>query len=121
MLKEFKAFLMRGNILDLAVAVVIGGAFGAVVTSFVDDILMQIIGAIVGKPSFNGLQFTINDSEIRYGNFLTFLVSFVIVAFAIFMILKAVARAMPKKEEAPAGPSDEIVLLTEIRDALRNR
>lgn len=121
MLKEFKAFLMKGNILELAVAVVLGAAFGAVVTSFTEDILMQIIGAIGGQPDFSSLVINIGDGEIKYGAFLNALISFVIIAFAIFMILKAIAKVMPKKEEAAAGPSEEVVLLTEIRDALRNR
>lgn len=119
-LKEFKAFIMRGNVLDLAVAVVIGVAFGAVVNSFVDDVLMQIIAAIGGQPDFGGMVIKAGDGEIRYGAFLTAIVSFLIIAFAIFLVIKAVQKVMPKKAEEAAGPSDEVRLLTEIRDSLRS-
>jgi len=98
---EFKEFISQGNVVDLAVAVVIGAAFGAIVTSFVNDVLMQLIGAIFGKPSFNGLVFVINGSEIRYGNFLNFVVNFLIIAFALFLVVKGVnaLRNMRKTEE----------------------
>lgn len=123
MLDDFKKFLMRGNILDLAVAVVIGGAFGAVITSFVDNILMQLIGAVGGEPSFDAYSFTLNGSEIRYGSFLTALVSFVIIAGAIFLLLKGIEKAQSLRpaetvqEEAAALSTEE--LLVEIRDELR--
>jgi large conductance mechanosensitive channel len=115
--KEFKEFIDRGNVVDLAVAVVLGAAFGAVITSFVNNILLQIIAIIVGKPSFNDLDFEINDAVIRYGAFLTDLVSFLSIAFAVFLVVKAYNRIRrPKVEEAAAVT--EVQLLTEIRDAL---
>ncbi len=116
-LREFKAFVSKGNIVDLAVAVVIGVAFGLMVQSFVDDILLQVVAAIVGEPSFNGLSFDLGDAEIRYGSFLTVLVSFLSVAFAVFLVVKATQKVQ-KPVAAPAGPS-EIDLLTEIRDSLK--
>jgi len=123
MLQDFKKFVTQGNVLDLAVAVIIGAAFGAVITSFVNDILMQVIGIFTGKPSFNDLYFTINNSQIRYGAFLTALVSFLIIAFAIFMVIKAVEKMQNMRgttEEADDTPSAE-ELLAEIRDLLRSQ
>ncbi len=122
MLKEFKEFINQGNVVDLAIAVVLGAAFGAVVTSFVDDILMQIIAAIVGEPDFSGLKFDLGDSTIRYGSFLTTVISFVIIASALFLVVKTL-NAMKRQKAAeapPAGPT-EIDLLTEIRDQLARR
>ena len=109
MLKEFKEFLMRGNLIELAVAFVMGGAFAVVVNSLVSDLIMPIIAAIFGKPSFDSLTFTINDSVFRYGAFITALVTFVIIAAAIFFfVVKPVQMAMArmtKPEEA--GPTNE--------------
>jgi len=118
-IQEFKDFISRGNIVDLAVAVVIGTAFGLVVTSFVDDILLQLVAAVVGEPDFSGLSFTLNDAEIRYGSFLTVFLSFVIVAFAVFLVVKAYNAATPDDDEDD-GPT-EVDLLTEIRDSLAQR
>ena len=120
MIKEFRDFINRGNVLDLAVAVVLGAAFGAVVTSFVDDILMQIIAALGGEPDFSDLTLDIGDAELRYGAFLTAVISFLLIAFGVFVIVKAVNTLKREKGEEPAGPS-EIQLLTEIRDLLAER
>ena len=125
MLKEFKAFIMRGNVVDLAVAVVIGAAFGAVVTSLVENIITPIIG-IPGKTDFSTLHFTINDSVFRYGLFLNALITFVSIAAAIFFFvvkpLNVLAerrkRGAVPEDETPA-PSDEALILAEIRDLLR--
>jgi large conductance mechanosensitive channel len=97
MLKEFKDFALKGNLVELAVAFVLGLAFAAVVTSFVDDVVMQLIAAIVGKPDFSDLTFSIGDGVIRYGSFLTALVTFLIIAWVLFLIVKAVQTAMPAK------------------------
>ena len=97
MLREFREFALKGNLLDLAVAFVLGLAFAAVVTSFVDDVIMQLVAAIIGKPDFSDLTFSIGDGEIRYGAFLTALVTFLIIAFVLFLIVKAVQKAMPAK------------------------
>ena len=97
MIKEFKEFALKGNLVELAVAFVLGLAFAAVVTSFVDDVVMQLIAAIVGKPDFSNLTFSIGKGEIRYGAFLTALVTFLIIAFVLFLIVKAVQKAMPAK------------------------
>ncbi|MBP7928613.1 MAG: large conductance mechanosensitive channel protein MscL [Acidimicrobiia bacterium] len=121
MLKEFKEFIARGNIVDLAVAVVIGTAFTTLIKSFVDNVLMPLVAAILGgnKPDFTAYFFTIGESKIRYGTFLTALVSFVILAFAVFLVVKAINKFY-KKEEADAGPS-EIDLLTDIREILSRK
>ncbi len=120
MIQEFKDFVNRGNVLDLAVAVVLGAAFGAVVTSFVDDVLMQIIAAVGGEPDFSALTVDIGDGVIRYGAFLNAVISFVFIAFGVFLVVKVVNRLRREKGEEPAGPS-EAELLTEIRDLLRER
>jgi large conductance mechanosensitive channel len=119
-IQEFKDFINRGNVLDLAVAVVLGAAFGAVVTSFVDDILMQVIAAIGGEPDFSALSVDIGEGELRYGAFLTAIVSFLLIAVGVFIVVKAVNALKLEKDEEPAGPS-EAQLLTEIRDLLQQR
>jgi large conductance mechanosensitive channel len=126
MFKEFKNFLFRGNLLDLAVAVVLGAAFTAVVNSLVKDVITPIIAAIGGQPDFSGLYINLGDGRLGYGNFLNAIVSFVIMATVMFLILKAASRAQKLRattdepdEDAPP-PSDEAVLLTEIRDLLRS-
>ena len=124
MVKEFKEFLMRGNVMDLAVAVVIGAAFGAIITSLVNDILMPVIGAILGGTDLTSLSVTIGDAVITYGNFLQAIVNFILIALAIFLIVKAYNKTQKAKEEAPAPPpepSAEEKLLTEIRDLLARR
>lgn len=105
MIQEFKEFILRGNVVDLAVAVVIGAAFGAVVTSLVSDIITPIIGAIVGEPDFSQLDFTINDSRFTYGNFLNALFSFLTIATAVFfLVVKPVNMLMDRnKTEAPVA------------------
>jgi large conductance mechanosensitive channel len=118
--KEFRDFINRGNVIDLAVAVVIGAAFGAVVTSFVNDILMQIIAAITGNPDFSALTIDVGDGEIRYGAFINAVISFLGIAFGVFLVVKAYNRFKRQQGEDPAGPS-EVELLTEIRDALTSR
>lgn len=144
MLNEFKAFIARGNVLDLAVAVIIGAAFGKIVTSLTDDIIMPLIGKVAGGLDFSSYFVRLGDVPadfkgsvtsyadlkaagvplIGYGQFVTVAVQFLIVAFVIFLLVRAVNRAMPKKEEAPAAPAPEaadVVLLREIRDELKNR
>lgn len=123
MIKEFRDFINRGNVVDLAVAVVIGAAFAAVVASFTDDLLMPIIAAVIGQPDFSDLTFTLGDSTVFYGNFITALVNFLIIAFAVFLVVKAINSAKERlfaAEEEDEGPS-EVELLTQIRDSLRSR
>jgi large conductance mechanosensitive channel len=100
MLKEFKEFALRGNLLDLAIAFVLGVAFSAVVTSLVDDVIMNVIAALVGKPDFSDLTLTIGDGVIRYGAFLTALVTFLIIAWVLFLVVKAVQAMVPAKKAA---------------------
>lgn len=119
MLREFKDFVSRGNVIGLAVAVVLGAAFGVVVSSFVNDILMQLVAAVGAKPSFNDLSFTLNGAEIRYGAFLNAVVMFLIVSAAMFLIVKAYNRLVPV-EKKPTTET-EIDLLKQIRDALERR
>ena len=121
MLNEFKNFIARGNVLDLAVGVVIGAAFTAIVTSLVDDLINPIIGLIVGGVDFSALSLGVGEAQFMYGNFINAIIKFLIVAWVVFLIVKAVNKAMPKKEEAPAapaGPSDND-LLKEILAALK--
>jgi large conductance mechanosensitive channel len=126
MLKQFRDFLLRGNVVDLAVAVVVGAAFGAVVASFVADLLTPLIAAIGGKPDFGALSFKINGAEFRYGSFLNTMISFLIVSAAIFfLVVKPVGVLMERRKaglepEAEAVPED-VVLLGEIRDLLKGR
>ncbi|HEX6613656.1 MAG TPA: large-conductance mechanosensitive channel protein MscL [Rhodanobacteraceae bacterium] len=125
---DFKAFIMRGNVVDLAVAVVIGAAFGRVVTSFVNDVLMPPIGLLIGGIDFSSLKLIIKNSPdpkqvvaINYGAFINTVISFLIIAFAVFVVIKLLERAMPKKPAATAAPPADVVLLTEIRDLLKQR
>ncbi len=113
MLKEFKTFIARGNVLDLAVGVVIGAAFTAIVTSMVDDLINPLIGLIVGGVDFSSLSFGLGDAQFMYGSFINAIIKFLIVAWVVFLIVKGVNKLMPKKEEAPAapaGPSDNELL-----------
>ncbi len=129
-IQEFKDFAMRGNVMDMAVGVIIGGAFGKIVSSLVDDILMPVVGMITGNVDFTTLSYTIGDKEggavLNYGNFIQNTIDFLIVAFCIFCIIKLINAASKKKEEAPAepaapaGPTQE-ELLTEIRDLLAKK
>lgn len=123
MLKEFKEFIERGNVIDLAVAVIIGGAFGAIIASLVDDIIMPVIGVILGGVDFTSLAVQVGDAMINYGNFIQATVIFVIIAFVLFLVVRSYNRLQAAEEvpEAPPGPSPEEELLTEIRDLLRSR
>ena len=123
---EFKAFAMKGNVIDLAVAVVIGAAFGKIVSSLVDNIITPVIGLLMGGINFSGLTRTVGDAEITYGVFIQSVIDFVIVALVIFLVIKAINKAQslgkeaePAEEEKPAEPSEEVKLLREIRDGLR--
>ena len=119
-MKEFKEFAMRGNVVDLAVAVIIGGAFGKIVSSLVSDVVMPIVGLLLGGVNFSSLSITVGDAMIKYGAFIQAVVDFVIIAFVIFLALKALNNL--KKAEppaAPAPPPPQEALLTEIRDVLK--
>ena len=137
-IKEFKEFAMKGNVMDMAVGVIIGGAFGKIVSSLVDDVLMPLIGKLTGGVSFTDLFVTLSDGEyttlaaakeagaavLAYGQFIQNIVDFLIVAFCIFLMLKGINKLNRKKEEpapeAPAGPTQE-ELLAEIRDLLKQK
>jgi len=131
MLTEFRDFAVRGNVVDMAVGIVMGGAFGKIVSSFVGDVLMPPIGLLLGGVDFSDLAVTMKDAAegapavtLKYGAFIQTIVDFTIIAFAIFLVVKAMNTVIKKKETAPPpppGPSKEEVLLTEIRDALRSR
>lgn len=136
MLEEFKKFAMRGNVVDLAVGVIIGAAFGAIVTSLVGDIVMPILGAITGGLDFSNYFIPLSSkvtadtlveakkqgAVLAYGSFLTIVLNFLVIAFALFVAIKGINR-LQKEEPAPppSGPSQEVVLLTEIRDILKGR
>ena len=123
-IKEFKEFAVKGNVMDMAVGVIIGGAFGKIVTSLVNDILMPVLGILTGGIDFTGLKATIGDANITYGQFVQSVIDFVIIAFCIFLMIKGMNKLNKKKEEpapdAPAGPTQE-ELLAEIRDLLKNK
>jgi large conductance mechanosensitive channel len=140
MIQEFKAFIARGNVLDLAVAVIIGAAFGKIVTSLTDDIIMPIVGKLLGGLDFSSYFIVLGDvpEKLRgstdyaalkaagvpllgYGSFITVAVNFAIVAFIIFLLVRAINRAMPKPEEAAAAEPVDITLLREIRDELKKK
>lgn len=136
LLKEFKDFAMKGNVVDMAVGVVIGGAFGKIVSSLVADIIMPPIGVLLGGVNFTDLKVTLKDAVVtdgvqvaeavtlNYGNFLQTTLDFLIIAFAIFMVIKAIIAFKKKEEVAPAAPpapTKDQVLLEEIRDLLKNK
>lgn len=136
MVSEFKEFAMRGNVVDLAVGVVIGAAFGKIVASLVNDVIMPFVGFLVGGVNFSDLAFELKAATVdaagaevpavlvKYGAFIQTIVDFLIIAFAIFVAVKVINQLKRKEEAAPAAPpapSDEVKLLTEIRDALKSR
>ena len=137
LLKEFKTFAMRGNVMDMAVGIIIGGAFGKIVSSLVSDVLMPPLGMLMGKVDFKDLTITLKDAvlneenvvttaavELRYGMFIDNIISFLIVAFAVFMLIKAINSLHKKEVAAPAAPpppSKQELLLEEIRDLLKKR
>ena len=131
MLEEFKKFISRGNVMDLAVGVIIGGAFQAIVTSLVNDVIMPLIGVILGNVNFSELKYVITpateeiaEAAFRYGSFIQSIIDFLIIAFSIFLFIKLLSKFKkpePKPEPAPEKPSTEEVLLTEIRDLLKDR
>lgn len=129
MMQEFKAFAMRGNVVDMAVGIIVGGAFGKIVSSFVADVIMPPIGLLLGGVDFSDLVITLKEAvgetaavTLNYGKFIQTVIDFLIIAFAIFMAIKAMNALKKKEEQAPAAPpapSNEAVLLTEIRDLLK--
>ncbi|HVU08608.1 MAG TPA: large conductance mechanosensitive channel protein MscL [Verrucomicrobiae bacterium] len=140
MLNEFKAFAMRGNVVDLAIAVIIGAAFGKIVNSVIEDLIMPVIGKVVGNVDFSNLYFPLSDKiqkvndqwpaladakklgpVFAYGNFITVLINFIILAFCIFLLVKGMNKVIKKAEAAPAAPTPTETLLTEIRDLLKNK
>lgn len=133
MMKEFKEFAMRGNVIDMAVGIVIGGAFGKIVTSLVNDVIMPPIGLLIGGIDFSAMNIVLKEAvgdvpavTINYGLLINTIINFLIVAFSIFMVIKAMNTLKKKQEEAPAAeptppaPTKEEILLTEIRDAIKN-
>lgn len=121
-MQEFKAFAMRGNVVDMAVGIVIGGAFGTIVSSLVGDILMPVIGVITGGLDFSGLAYKLGSATVAYGKFIQATFSFLIIAFALFMLIKAMNKLKTKEEAKsaePTLPAPDVVLLTEIRDLLK--
>jgi large conductance mechanosensitive channel len=135
MIKEFREFLLRGNVVDLAVAVILGAAFGAVITSFVEDLLTPLLAAVGGEPDFAGLTFTINRSAFRYGEFINAIISFLIIGAAVFLLVVKPVNALMARRKADLEPEpaseaatsreargsvpEDVVLLGEIRDLLK--
>jgi len=127
-IKEFKEFAMKGNVMDMAVGVIIGGAFGKIVSSLVDDVIMPAVGMLTGNVDFTGLALKIGEGEgaavLKYGTFIQNVVDFIIVAFCIFLMVKGIIKLNKKKAEEPAAepePSNEEKLLGEIRDLLKKQ
>ena len=122
-LKDFKKFAMKGNVIDLAVAVVIGAAFGKIVSSLVDTMVMPLIGILLGSISFDELAFVVGDATIAYGKFIQATIDFIIIAFVIFIAVRVIGKIEKKEEEKkdkiPKEPSEDILLLREIRDAIK--
>ena len=129
MLKDFKKFIIRGNVIDLAVAVIIGGAFGKIVTSFVNDVIMPLIGILLGKVDFKSLKWVIEEAvgdtpevALNYGMFIQNIIDFVIIGFVIFVMIRLIEKLKRKPEavpEVPAATPEDILLLQEIRDLLK--
>lgn len=123
--EDFKAFISRGNVMDMAVGIIVGTAFTAIVNSLVKDMIMPFIGLITGGIDFTSLSLTIGDASIAYGNFIQAIISFLIIAFVVFCMIKFIGLIQRKKKEEPAEetapeePSEEILLLREIRDSLK--
>lgn len=123
MWEEFKKFAVKGNVVDLAVGVIIGGAFGKIVTSLVNDLIMPLIGLLLGGIDFTGLEFKVGTAVVKYGAFIQSVVDFLIISFSIFLLIRSINRIKKKEEEAPAEPasSKEEILLAEIRDLLKEK
>lgn len=131
MIQEFKTFAMRGNVVDMAVGIILGGAFGKIVSSFVADVIMPPIGLLIGGVNFTSLSVTMKEAvgdaaavTLNYGKFIQSVVDFLIIAFTIFMVIKIMNKMKKKEEQAPASPpppSNEETLLTEIRDLLKQK
>lgn len=126
MLKEFRDFIARGNVLDLAVAVIIGVAFGAIVTSLVNDIIMPLVGILIGGISFSNMMVQVGTAQVKYGNFIQALVNFLIIAFVVFLIVRSINKVQerfrkPVEPAAPPPPPEDVLLLREIRDLLREQ
>ena len=131
LIQEFKDFAIKGNVVDMAVGVVMGAAFGTIVNSFVNDIIMPPIGVLIGDVNFSDLKYVLSEAvmngeevvkpeaAIMYGQFIQTILSFLIIALSIFFVVKGINKLRKKKEEAPAAPAEDIVLLREIRDALK--
>jgi len=121
MLQEFKSFAMKGNVVDLAVGVIIGAAFGKIVASLVEDVIMPLVGTLLGGVNFSGLAMTVGSATLKYGKFLQTCLDFLIIAWAIFIAVKLINRLRKEEPAAPAAPPKQEVLLEEIRDLLKKR
>ena len=121
MIQEFKAFAMKGNVVDLAVGVIIGAAFGKIVASLVEDVIMPLVGTLLGGVNFSGLALTVGSATLKYGKFLQTCLDFLIIAWAIFVAVKLINRLRKEEPAAPAAPPKQEVLLEEIRDLLKKR
>ena len=121
MLKEFREFLQKRNVIDLAMAVIIGGAFGAIVNSLVDDIFMPIIGILIGGIDFSGISIQVGEAVILFGNFIQAIVNFVVIASAVFLVIRSYNQLRNEEQSAPPKPSAEEKILAEIRDLLKER
>ena len=118
-IKEFKQFAVKGNVMDLAIGVIIGGAFGKIITSLVENVLMPIIGVLLQGMNFHDLSIKVGEAQIKYGLFIGAIIDFIIIAFVLFVLIKAINNIKKKEESAPHAPTLDQTLLTEIRDLLK--
>ena len=121
MIKEFREFLQQGNVIDLAMAVIIGGAFGAIINSLVNDIFMPVIGILIGGIDFSGLSIQVGEAVILFGNFIQAIINFVIIASAMFLVIRSYNQLRSEEQSAPPKQSAEEKILAEIRDLLKER
>ena len=121
MIKEFKDFIARGNVVDMAVGIIVGAAFTSIVKSLVDNLINPLLGIFIGKIDLSNLTWTVGEAQFKYGSFLNAVINFLIISFVVFLMVKAINRFGIKKDEAPAKPSEEVQYLKEITELLKKK
>lgn len=121
MIKEFKDFIARGNVVDMAVGIIVGAAFTSIVKSLVDNLINPLLGIFIGKIDLSNLTWTVGEAQFKYGSFLNAVINFLIISFVVFLMVKVINRFRIKKDEAPAKPSEEVQYLKEITELLKKK
>lgn len=121
MIKEFKDFIARGNVVDMAVGIIVGAAFTSIVKSLVDNLINPLLGIFIGKIDLSNLTWTVGEAQFKYGSFLNAVINFLIISFVVFLMVKEINRFRIKKDEAPAKPSEEVQYLKEITELLKKK